>query len=271
MRVVVLVKQVPDIVSERALGGDGLLVRGGADQMLNELDEGAIETALRSAVTLGAEVIAVTMGPDGAASAARKALQVGAASAIHISDPALAGSDAVVTARVLAAAIRLVSDEDPGNPVALVVAGMSALDGLGSVVPALVAAELDWPVISFANSVELSAAPAQITVTRETEHGSEHLRSTLPAVVSVTDTIAQLRVPSFASMLAARKATLRVLTAADLGFEAAQVGLAGSRATIVASAPRPPRPAPQVVQDSGQGAAALVDFLDQRGLLEAGA
>ena len=173
--------------------------------------------------------------------------------------------------RVLAASIRLLSDEDPANPVSLVVAGMSARDGLGSVVPALVAAELGWPVLSFANAVDVEPDPAAITVSRETEHGSERLRSSLPALVSVTDTIAQLRVPSFASMLAARKATLRVLSAAELGFEAAEVGLAGSRATIVESAPRPPRPAPQVISDSGQGAAALVDFLDQRGLLEVGA
>ena len=280
MRVVVLVKQVPDITSERSLGPDGLLVRTPTDAVLNELDEGALETALRAADVLGAELVAVTMGPEQASAAARKALQVGAALGIHVCDDALAGSDVVGTAGVLAAAISLLEREDPANPVALVVAGMSALDGLGSVVPALVAAELGWPVASFAAEVVVEAgeaaaagdpAGATLTITRETEHGSERLRTSLPAVVSVTDTIAALRVPSFATMLAARKATLRTLSAADLGLEVSRVGLAGARAVIGEAGPRPERPPVQVVTDTGHAGEALVDFLVQRGLVEVSA
>ncbi|HCX85727.1 MAG TPA: electron transfer flavoprotein subunit beta [Micrococcales bacterium] len=278
MRVVVLVKQVPDIVSDRRLGDDHRLVRTERDAVLNEIDEGALETALRAGDALGATVVAVTMGPPSAAGVVRKALQVGASLGVHVLDDALAGSDAVGTARVLAAAVRLLAQEegDGDGGVGLVVAGMAALDGLSSVVPALVAAELGWPVASFADSVEITPGDesqgAAVTVSRDTDAGEETLRATLPAVVSVTDTIASLRVPSFQTMLAARKATLRVLTAADLGLEPGErggVGAAGARAVVTQAAPRPPRPAPEVV--TRDGAAALVDFLAARGLLEVGA
>ncbi len=279
MRVVVLVKQVPDISSDRSLEADGRLERTPATAVLNELDEGGLETALRSADALGASLVAITMGPEQASAAARKALQVGATLGVHVCDDALAGSDVVGTARVLAAAIRLLEREDPDDPVALVVAGMSALDGLGSVVPALVAAELGWPVASYAQTVTIDAgdgglaseAGAHATLTRATDHGTEELRTSLPAVVSVTDTIAALRVPSFATMLAARKAALRTLTVADLGLAADEVGLAGARATIADARPRPPRPPARVVTDTGSAGVELVDFLLERGLVEVSA
>ncbi|TGO03987.1 electron transfer flavoprotein subunit beta/FixA family protein [Serinibacter arcticus] len=279
MRVVVLVKQVPDISSDRSLSSDGRLERTPTTAVLNELDEGGLETALRSADALGASLVAITMGPEQASAAARKALQVGAALGIHVCDDALAGSDVVGTARVLAAAIRLLEREDPQDPVALVVAGMSALDGLGSVVPALVAAELGWPIASYSATVAIdagdgtlaSAGGAHATITRATDHGSEELRTSLPAVVSVTDTIAALRVPSFATMLAARKATLRTLTVADLGLATDDVGVAGARATIADARPRPPRPPVQVVTDTGSAGTELVDFLVARGLVEVSA
>lgn len=266
MRVVVLVKQVPDISSDRSLQADGRLERLPATAVLNELDEGGLETALRSADALGASLVAITMGPAQASAAARKALQVGAAIGIHVCDDALAGSDAVVTARVLAATIRLLEREDPEDPVALVIAGMSALDGLGSVVPALVAAELGWPVASAAFIVAVERD--HVTVTRGTEHGREELRTSLPAVVSVTDTIATLRVPSFATMLAARKATLRTLGITDLGLTSDAVGTAGARATIASAQPRPARPPARIVRDAGKAGAELVDFVLERGLVE---
>lgn len=269
MRILVLVKQVPDITSDRSLTAEGTLVRESSQAVLNELDEGAIESALRAADALGTdgatvEVTALTMGPAGAVAAVKKALQVGAGAAVHVSDEALAGSDAVVTARVLAAAARHL-EETNGEPFALVVAGMSALDGLGSVVPALVAAELGRPILSCATSLEVT--PESVTATRETPTGSERLRAPLPAVVSVSDTIAALRVPNFATMMAARKVGVTTLTSADLGLQAGEVGAAGSRTRITAHAPRPPRPPAQMLD----GAGALVDALDERGLLEVGA
>lgn len=263
MRVLVLLKQVPDIVSERGMV-DGRLIRSNRDAVLNEVDEGALETALRAAEVLGGSVTAITMGPAQAVGVVRKALQVGAGGAVHLLDDAFAGSDARATALALARCVRLLEAEDGAEPIGLVVAGMTALDGLGSVVPALVAAELGWPVLSFAESAAVDGAgDATVTVTRAGHDGRETLCAALPAVVSVTDTIAHLRAPSFATMLAARTAAVWEVTAADLGLSADQVGAAGSRAVVVASEPRPPRPAPEVV--THDGAATLVDFLTSRG------
>lgn len=265
MRVVVLLKQVPDIVADRHLDPSGLLERTPADAVLNEIDEGALEIALRAAQELGGEVIAITMGPASAAATVRKALQVGASTGIHLHDDLLAGSDAVGTARALGAAVRLLESEDPASPVALVVAGMTALDGLGAVVPALVAATLRRPVISGATSVTVSAD--QVVATRDTAEGTETLRATLPAVISVSDTVAALRAPNFTTMLAARSAQVRVLTAADLDLAPNQVGLTGARAVVGEVHQHPARPPVQVLPD----AAALVDALAERGLLEVGA
>lgn len=267
MRVVVLLKQVPDIISDRRLNDDGL-VRDQADATLNEIDEGALECALRAAEVLGGSVTALTLGPASAAAVVRKALQVGAGSAGHLHDDSFAGSDVAGTALALARAVQVLDADDDADPVGLVVAGMAALDGLGGVVPALVAAELGWPVISFADTLEVRAESGQehVVASRTTDDGEESLRADLPAVVSVTDTIATLRAPNFQTMLAARSAPIRELTAADLGLGAEEVGAAGARVRVASAQPRPPRPAPTVV--TADGAQALVDFVIERNLLE---
>lgn len=270
MRVVVLLKQVPDIISDRRLNDDGRLVRDQADATLNEIDEGALECALRAAEVLGGSVTALTLGPASAAAVVRKALQVGAGSAAHLHDDSFAGSDVAGTALALARAVQVLDADDDADPVGLVVAGMAALDGLGGVVPALVAAELGWPVISFADTLEVRAESGQeqahVVASRTTDDGEESLRADLPAVVSVTDTIATLRAPNFQTMLAARSAPIRELTAADLGLGAEEVGAAGARVRVASAQPRPPRPAPTVV--TAGGAQSLVDFVIERNLLE---
>lgn len=270
MRVLVLLKQVPDIVSDRRLGSGGLIERDAADAVLNEIDEAALEIALRAATTLGGDVTALTMGPSGAAAVVRRALQVGARSAVHVCDDALAGSDAPATARALAAAVRVLERED--GELALVVAGAMALDGLGGVVPALLAAELGRAVVSGAHSLDVHAAPGHVVATRECDDGEEVLRAALPAVVSVTDTIATLRAPSFATMLAARTAPVRTLTVNDLALAPSQVGQGGSRVRVTSAAPRPTRPEPEVVMasDAEAGARGVVDFLVARGLVGGG-
>lgn len=270
MRVLVLLKQVPDIVSDRRLDADGLIERNAADAVLNEIDEAALEIALRAATTLGGDVTALTMGPSGAVAVVRRALQVGARSAVHVCDDALVGSDAPATARALAAAVRVLERED--GELALVVAGAMALDGLGGVVPGLLAAELGRAVVSGAHSLDVQAAPGQVVATRECDDGEEVLRAALPAVVSVTDTIATLRAPSFATMLAARTAPVRTLSVSDLALAPSQVGQAGSRVRVTSAAPRPTRPEPEVVvaSDAEVGARRVVDFLLARGLVGGG-
>lgn len=259
MRIVVPVKFVPDIQSDRRFGADGRVERSAADGTLNELDENAIEAALRLVEALEAaeqdtsEVVVVTVGPAEADLALRKAYQLGAHRALRVTDAALAGSDYFATARVLAAAVRAAGEVD------LVIGGMAALDGLGSVVPALLAAELGWPQLLLARRLDVTDGVA--SVTRELDGVTEELTAPLPAVVSVTDHVNTPRYPNFALIMAARTKEIQVLSLADLGIEPATVGDAGARTRVVTAAPRPPREPAVVHVDDGEGGLALATYL----------
>lgn len=254
MRIVVAVKHVPDIQAERTLRPDGRLARDGGDGTLNEVDENAVEAALVLAEGAGdCEVVALTMGPDDAVDAARRALQMGADCAVHVLDDAAAGSDALGTAHVLAAAVRKIGEVD------LVVTGMATTDGLTSLVPAAVAAELGLPALTLAVDVRL--ADGAVTVRRELDHADETLRAALPALVSVSDRANEARYPNFAGIMAARKKPVTVWSLADLGVAAAAVGTAGARARVLEAAPRPPRTDRVLVTDTGDAGAQLAAYL----------
>ena len=257
MRIVVAVKHVPDIQAERTLGEDGRLARDGGDGTLNEVDENAVEAALVVAEAAGgAEVVALTMGPHDAVDAARRALQMGADRAVHVLDDEAAGSDALGTAHVLAAAVRKIADDDP---VDLVVTGMAATDGLTSLVPAALAAELGIPALTLA--VDVAVADGVVTVRRELDHADETLRAALPALVSVSDRANEARYPNFAGIMAARKKPVTVYGLADLGVDPATVGSSGARTRILAAAPRPPRADRVLVSDTGDAGAQLAAYL----------
>lgn len=263
VRIVVLLKYVPDITSDRRFT-DGRVVRDPAEGSLNELDENAVEAALRIVEALPEpaegedphEVVAVTVAPEAADIAVRKAYQIGVGRGIRVTDEALAGSDYFGTTAALAAAVRRLGED---QPVDLVVTGMAALDGLGSVVPALLAEELGWPQLTLATSVSLE--DRTLTITREADDAVETLAAPLPAVLSVTDSANSPRYPNFTLIMAARTKPIEVWTAADLELDPAEVGLAGARTTTVDAAPRPPRGELQLVVDKGEGGTALAQFL----------
>lgn len=275
MRIVVTAKYVPDINTERGFQ-DRRVVRNAGEGTLNELDENAVEAALRlleaerESGALGpdeGEVVVVTMaGPDGDV-ALRKAFQLGVDRGIRVTDDALAGSDYFGTAAVLAAAVRRLGEE---SPVDLVVTGMAALDGLGSVVPTLLGAELGLPTLNLAKKVELGPAGTSgrvLTITREIDDVTERLSAPLPAVLSVTDTANQPRFPGFKLIMAARSKEIEVWTAADLGLGPAAAGEAGARTEALSAAPRPERAEPEIVTDKGEGGVALADFLIRNDLV----
>lgn len=261
MKIVVCVKHVPDLQADRRFTDDGRVDREGVDGTLNELDENAVEAALRLVEAAGGEVIALTMGPDDAEDAVRRALQMGVHRAVRVTDDALAGSDAFATAAVLAAAVRRLADD---GPVDLVVTGMAALDGLMSVVPTLLAAHLDLPQLTLA--AELSVADGVVRVRRDLDHVTEVLEAPLPALVSVTDQANEARYPAFAGIMAARKAQVPVWSLADLGLDPAAVGGAAARTRVLEASPRSPREG-VVITDTGDGGRRLAAFLAENGLL----
>jgi electron transfer flavoprotein beta subunit len=258
MNIVVLVKQVPDSGSERALRPDDQTVdRSSANNVINEMDEYAIEEALKLREAHGGTVTVLSMGPEQATDSIRKALQMGPDGAVHVVDDALAGSCALATSKVLAAAIRTL---DPD----LVLAGAESTDGRVQVMPHMIAERLGIAALTGARKLTVSPggeAGASLTVERQTDEGYEVVTAATPAVVSVWDTINEPRYPSLKGIMAAKKKPIRALSLADLGIAADEVGLAGATSTVVESAKRPPRQAGTKVVDSGEGGVALVEFL----------
>ena len=175
------------------------------------------------------------MGPDDAVDAVRRGLQMGAEDAVHVVDDAVAGSDVVGTARVLAAAIRHL---DAQEHVDLVILGMAGLDGLTSLLPTALAELLDLPALPLA--AELTVDGSTVRVRRNLDHASEVLEATLPALVSVTDQANEPRYPNFKGIMAARKKPVTTLTLADLEVDASRVGLLGARTEVLEAAARPP-------------------------------
>ena len=248
MRIVVCVKHVPDVQSDRALDEDGRVVRG-LDDVLNELDENAVEAAVSLAEEHGGEVIAATMGPEDAEDAVRRALQMGADRGVHVVDDALAGSDVVATARVLAAAVQALPE-----PVDLVVTGMASLDGLTSMLPAALAGLLDLPQLTLAS--EVTVTDGQVRIRREIGAAVEVLEAPLPALVSVTDQANEPRYPAFKAIRAARKKPVDTWRLTDLGIPAPEAGTA-----VLSAEERPAREQGRIVVDSGDGGRQLAAFL----------
>ena len=259
MNIVVCVKHVPDAQGDRSFTGDNLTDRT-TDGLLSELDEYAVEEALK--ITEGqddARVTVLTMGPATAEEAVKKALQMGATDGVHVTDEALAGSDALSTALVLAEAVKKVDEVD------LVLFGLSSTDGTMGVVPAMVAELLGVPMVTLANSVECSGETGgTVTIKRDTAEATQTIEATLPAVVSVTDQINEPRYPSFKGIMAAKKKTIESWSLADLGVDAELVGLGNAWAQVDDTSQRPPREAGEIVTDEGDGGTKLAEFLAQR-------
>ncbi|MBG0857164.1 electron transfer flavoprotein subunit beta/FixA family protein [Streptomyces spinoverrucosus] len=253
MKIVVCVKHVPDAAADRGFTEDGSTDRASVDSLLSELDEYAVEQALRLAESgVDAEISYLTVGPDDARDALRKALAMGGDSAIHVSDDEIEGSDALGTSLVLARAI-----ERHGFD--LVLCGMASTDGTMGVVPAMLAERLGVPAVTHLE--ELAVEDGTVTGRREGDGATVRVRGTLPAVVSVTDRSGDARYPSFKGIMAAKKKPLETLDLADLGIEPEQVGRGGARSAVDAAARRPPRSKGEIVADEGAAGASLAAFL----------
>ncbi|MGI8682610.1 MAG: electron transfer flavoprotein subunit beta/FixA family protein [Mycobacteriales bacterium] len=252
MDIVVCVKQVPDTWAEKKLDPTDRTVDRSSDAVMNELDEYAVEEALRLKEAHGGEVTVLTMGPESAAETIRKALSMGADKAVHLTDPALHGSDAVQTSYALAKVLGTLEFD-------LVVLGSESTDARMSVLAAMLAERLGLPQLSLARRVEVDGTGVRIE--RQTDAGYDVVEATLPAVVSVVEKINEPRYPSFKGIMAAKKKPLTTLTIADAGIEPAAVGLAGAASRVADFTNRPARAGGTIVDDDGTGGAQLAEFL----------
>lgn len=256
MKIAVCVKQVPDTWAEKRLKeSDWTLDRESADGVMNELDEYAVEEALRIAEAAGAEVTIVSMGPERAGETIRKALSMGADAGIHVLDDSLHGSDAIATSLVLAQALR-----DKGFD--LIIFGSESTDARMSVVPAMVAERLGIAQMTFAQRVDVSGST--LTIDRATEYGFDTLTCELPAVVSVVEKINEPRYPSFKGIMAAKKKPVDSVTVASLGLDAAMVGASAAWSSVDDAALRPAKAAGVIVEDAGDGGVKIADFLTEQ-------
>jgi electron transfer flavoprotein beta subunit len=257
MKIVVLCKFVPNAISERKfVDGDHTTDRVGVDGLLSELDEYAVEEAVKIKEAGDATVTILTVGPPQAADAVRKALQMGADAGVHIVDDSIHGSDALATSLIIAKALEKVGEYD------MVMAGMASTDGEMGVVPAMVAERLGLPHVGYLGNLEV--ADGLVRGRRDGDAAIEHVEAPLPAVVGVTDQINDPRYPSFKGIMAAKKKPVQTWSLDDLGVSAEEVGLSAAWTSVAEVAARPPRSHGEVVTDEGDGGVKLVEFLSSK-------
>ncbi|MFC9691748.1 electron transfer flavoprotein subunit beta/FixA family protein [Kribbella sp. NPDC056951] len=251
MKIVVCAKFVPDATADRRFRPeDNTVDRAGVDGLLSELDEYAVETALTVKEAGDAEVTILTVGPEQAADAVKKGLQMGADGGVHVLDDAIHGSDAVATSLVLSKALAKLEAD-------LVVFGMSSTDGGMGVVPAMVSERLGLPAVTLGSEVTVDGTTVRIR--RDGDTASDTVEGTLPLVLSVSDQANEPRYPSFKGIMAAKKKPVETWSLADLEITPDQVG---SWTEVVEVTARPARTAGTIVTDEdGSGAGRLVEFL----------
>ncbi|MGA6152145.1 electron transfer flavoprotein subunit beta/FixA family protein [Stenotrophomonas sp. NPDC087984] len=253
LRIVVCVKYVPDATGDRHFAEDLTVDRDDVDGLLSELDEYAVEQALQIADEADdAEITVLTVGPEDAKDALRKALSMGADKAVHVEDDDLHGTDALGTSLVLAKAV-----EKTGYD--LVVCGMASTDGTMGVLPAMLAERLGVPQVSLLS--EVSVGDGTVKGRRDGDSATELLEAALPAVVSVTDQSGEARYPSFKGIMAAKKKPVTSWDLEDLEIESDEVGLEGAWTAVDGATERPARTAGTIVKDEGEGGKQLAAFL----------
>ena len=251
MNVVVLGKYVPNPQGVPELGPDHLLVRSGVEGALDPGDEYGLEAALRIVEAHGGEVLVVSMGPEEAMAAIRRALAMGAHGGVLVTDDALRGADALVTARVLAAAIGR-------RPFDLVIASVESTDGYTGTVPMTVAALLGVPSATFARTLEVTDGVVRIE--RQTERGYDVLESPLPALVTVTTAVAEPRYPTLKGIMQAKTKPVERLTVSDLELSDEEIA---STQTVVDASDAPPKDRGEVIEAGPEAIARIADLLQE--------
>ncbi len=252
MRIVVLIKEVPDTYGDRKLSLEtGLAERAASERVMDEIGERALEVALSYAdANPGTEVVVLSMAPEEAAATVRKGLAMGAASAVQVTDPALVGADLGTTARVLAAAIARTGFD-------LVITGNLSTDGAGGVLPAMLSEHLGVPQATSLSAVTITGDG--VSGTRAADGATVSVRTALPAVISITEALPDARFPNFKGIMAAKKKPFETLSLADLDVE---IDVAAVPQTIMtAIAEKPPRGAGTTIVDEGDGGERLAAYL----------
>jgi electron transfer flavoprotein beta subunit len=253
MNVIVCVKQIPDPAMPGELDSSTNTLKREGKLILDDSDSYGVEMALQLVATAGdGEVSLVSMAPNNEVSGLRTALAMGAAKGVLVSDPSIQGSDALTTAKLLAAAITRLGGAD------LVIAATESSDGYTGTVPEQMAEILGLPSVTFAKHVVVDGG--SLKVNRQTEDGYDEVTCPLPAIISVTAGVVEPRYPSFKGIMAAKSKPVETVTAADLGVSPVGWDAAGQKITDVAKAEA--RKAGEIIEDDGEGYAKIIAFLE---------
>ncbi|MBO3132611.1 electron transfer flavoprotein subunit beta/FixA family protein [Dermatophilus congolensis] len=261
MRIVVTAKFVPDATATRRFDTRDNTTDRETEGILNELDEYAVEEALRLTHHEHDQVIVLTVGPEDATIALRKALHMGADIGVHVTDAALAGSDAVSTSHVLAAAITHISA--CFGPIDVVLSGMASTDGGMRVIPAMLAECLDLPMITFADELTITNGVARIH--RATPDAHEIVEADLPAIISVSDRINEPRYPTYRQIIAANSKHVYTWELGDIGIDPTTVGHHGARTYVRSATPATSTHRRHTIVPEAQGGQALAELLRAHG------
>ncbi len=228
MKIVCCIKQVPDTVEVKINPETGTLIRDNTPAIMNPFDAYAIEEGVQIRERFGGQVTAVTMGPPAAREILYEALSVGVDEVLHICDSAVRGSDTYATSRILAAAVRKIGNVD------LVLCGKQAIDGDTAQVGPEVAEFLGFPHVAYVKKIR-EITPEYLVCERMVEKGIEIIRVQLPAVLTVLKDINSPRLPSFRLKRQAKQKEIPLTGIADIGLAEEEVGIAGSRTTVLNS------------------------------------
>ncbi|MBE3557793.1 MAG: electron transfer flavoprotein subunit beta/FixA family protein [Ktedonobacteraceae bacterium] len=261
MKIFVCIKQVPDpnTTISKLDPATKRLVRSGVSLVLDPGDETTISAAIKLRDTIGnSELTALSMGPASAQEALRRSLAMGADRAILVTDPALAGSDAIATARVLAAVLKQEGAE-------LIFCSTESTDGYTGMVPGGIAEFLGIPQLTFARDITVKDTKA--VVKRVVPTGYKTVECPLPAVITVASGSYEAIYPTMKGIMGAKKKPFKQLSLADLGIDASQIGEAGARERVLSIGQAEARAAGQVIKDDGNAAQYIADFLQRYQLL----
>ncbi|MCX7444559.1 electron transfer flavoprotein subunit beta/FixA family protein [Corynebacterium sp. P7003] len=268
--IVVLVKHVPDTWSQKKLSGDFTLDRDNVDEVIDEINEYAVEQALKireADAEAGWRVVALTAGTGRAEEALRKALAMGVDDAVLLSDEGIAGSDLPGTAWSLTCGIDAAMSALGLDELKLIVTGNRSSDGLMGGMAGILSEYRTIPALTHLRSATVNAAEGTVTGVRETPKGEFELAAALPAVISVTDQADRPRFPNFKGIMAAKKAQITRLSLADTAASPEQVGGSHAATAVTAATERPERGQGEIIRDNGRAAVAIADFLESRNLI----
>lgn len=270
--IVALVKHVPDSWSEKTLDESFLLSRGTVDEVIDEINEHAVEQALQikeSNPDDGWVITALTVGTERADAAVRKAIAMGADQAVHVTDEVIAGSDVLGTAWALNGALNAVAEQF--GDIDLIIAGNASTDGKMGAIPGILSEYRGIPALTHLTAITVTGGSGgTVTATRLTGRGTSEVQAPLPAILSVTEHFSKPRFPNFKGIMAAKKAQVTTWDAAAVGVDAATVGAANAATVVTAATKRPERTRGEVIHHTGDAAAtaaAIADYLAGQNLI----